>query len=103
MAIPTRAQVDVMIRERLATDPDRRATLLADPRAALSGLIGVDLPGLVAGGAHPGRPRLRRYGVHGRVVAMVPGFARRRWNADPERRPLFPAARHDPMVFHLPR
>lgn len=34
---------------------------------------------------------------------MVPGFARRRWNADPERRPLFPAARRDPMFFHLPR
>lgn len=47
MAIPTRAELDSVLREQLATDPDFRAALLADPRAAVSGLIGVDIPAAV--------------------------------------------------------
>ena len=47
MAAPTRAELDGLIRERLATDPGFRATLLADPRAAISDLIGVALPPFV--------------------------------------------------------
>ncbi len=37
----------------------------------------------------------------GRLVAMVPRFARPRWNADPDRRPLLPAAPGTPMFVHL--
>ena len=44
MAIPTRAEVDTLVRERLAADPAFREQLLADPRAALSALVGVDIP-----------------------------------------------------------
>lgn len=44
MAIPTRAEVDQMIRERLASDPDFRGAMLADPRGTLSALVGIELP-----------------------------------------------------------
>lgn len=44
MALPTRTDVDAMIRNRLEQDPDFRAALLADPHAALSELVGVPLP-----------------------------------------------------------
>ena len=47
MAIPTRADVDAMVRDRLASDPAFREQLLADPRAALSQLVGIDLPDVV--------------------------------------------------------
>lgn len=52
MAIPTRAELDTMIRERLADDPGFRDVLLADPRAAVSSLVGVDLPDLVTVSVH---------------------------------------------------
>lgn len=37
-----------------------------------------------------------------RMVAIVPPMARRRWNANPHRRPLFPADRDNDPFFHLP-
>lgn len=47
MAIPTRAELDALIRERIAADPGFRDALLADPRAAVSEITGVDLPDVV--------------------------------------------------------
>jgi hypothetical protein len=44
MAIPTRAEVDALVRTRLADDPGFREQLMADPRAAVSALIGMDVP-----------------------------------------------------------
>ena len=44
MAIPTRSQVEAMIAERIAADPGFRDTLLADPHAVLSEVIGFDIP-----------------------------------------------------------
>jgi len=41
-------------------------------------------------------------GVSGRLVALVPPFARSRWNADPSRRPFLPVDRQAPRFFHLP-
>jgi hypothetical protein len=52
MAIPTRAELDALLRERLASDPDFRTALLADPRAAISGLVGMDIPDLVTVSVH---------------------------------------------------
>ena len=47
MAVPTRAEVEAIIAERIAADPGFRDTLLADPRAVLSEIIGFDLPDTV--------------------------------------------------------
>ena len=47
MSIPTRAELDTLVRERLANDPDFRAALLADPRATVSKLLGLALPDAV--------------------------------------------------------
>ena len=47
MAVPTRSQVEAIIAERTAADPAFRDTLLADPRAVLSEIIGFDLPDTV--------------------------------------------------------
>lgn len=47
MPIPTRAELDTMLHDRLATDPDFRTTLLNDPHAAISGLLGISLPDTV--------------------------------------------------------
>lgn len=44
MAIPTRAEIDALIRQRLAEDPDFRQALVDDPRGTLSGLVGTALP-----------------------------------------------------------
>lgn len=44
MAIPTRPEVTEMINRKLAEDPAWRQQLLADPRAALSELVGMDIP-----------------------------------------------------------
>ena len=44
MAVPTRAAVEAMIAERIAADPAFRDTLLADPRAVLSEIVGFDIP-----------------------------------------------------------
>ena len=38
----------------------------------------------------------------GRMVALVPPFARGAWNRDPARRPLFPAPKSFAPFFHLP-
>ena len=44
MAVPTRSEVEAMIAERIAADPAFRDTLLADPRAVLSEVVGFDIP-----------------------------------------------------------
>jgi hypothetical protein len=44
MAIPTRSEVEAVIAERIAADPAFRDTLLADPRAVLSEVVGFDIP-----------------------------------------------------------
>jgi hypothetical protein len=44
MAVPTRSEVEAIIAERIAADPGFRDTLLADPRAVLSEIIGFDIP-----------------------------------------------------------
>ena len=44
MAVPTRSEVEAIISERIAADPGFRDTLLADPRAVLSEVIGFDIP-----------------------------------------------------------
>ena len=52
MAIPTRAELDGLIHNRLATDPGFRDALLADPRAAVSKLMGIPIPNSVAIDVH---------------------------------------------------
>jgi hypothetical protein len=47
MAIPTRAELDALLQDRLAADPAFRDQLLADPRGTVSELAGIDLPELV--------------------------------------------------------
>lgn len=44
MGVPSRAEVEALVSEQLAGDPGFRAELLADPRAALSELLGVAIP-----------------------------------------------------------
>ena len=44
MAIPTRAEVEAMLAERIAADPGFRDALLADPRAGLSEIVSFDVP-----------------------------------------------------------
>ena len=41
---PSRAEIEARINERADEDEDFRAELLTDPRAALSGLFGVEIP-----------------------------------------------------------
>ena len=52
MAAPTRAEVDQLLRQRLSTDPDFRDALIADPRAALSDLVGITIPASVKVNVH---------------------------------------------------
>jgi hypothetical protein len=52
MAIPTRAELDGLIRNRLAEDPSFRDALLDNPRDALSGLVGVPIPETVTIDTH---------------------------------------------------
>jgi hypothetical protein len=52
VSIPTRADVDAMIRERLASDPAFRQQLIDDPRGAVSQLVGMDLPDVVTVTVH---------------------------------------------------
>lgn len=47
MSIPTRAELDALISERLASDPNYRQALLDDPRAAVTELVGTDVPAAV--------------------------------------------------------
>ena len=44
MAVPTRSEVEAIIAERIAADPAFRDTLLADPHAVLSEVVGFDIP-----------------------------------------------------------
>jgi hypothetical protein len=44
MAVPTRAEVEAIIAERIAADPAFRDTLLANPQAVLSEVVGFDIP-----------------------------------------------------------
>jgi hypothetical protein len=44
MAVPTRTEVEAIIAQRIASDPTFRETLLADPRAVLSEVLGFDIP-----------------------------------------------------------
>lgn len=52
VGIPTRAEVDAAVRERLARDPEFRTQLLADPRGALSSLVEFSIPGSVTVEVH---------------------------------------------------
>ena len=52
MAAPTRAEVDQLLRQRLTVDPDFRDALIADPRAALSNLVGITIPASVKVNVH---------------------------------------------------
>jgi len=47
MSIPTRAELDSLVHDALANDPAFRHALLADPRAAVSKLLGLALPDAV--------------------------------------------------------
>ena len=47
MTVRTRAEVEAIIAERIAADPGFRETLLANPRAMLSEVIGFDIPDTV--------------------------------------------------------
>lgn len=47
MSFPTRREVDGLVARALAEDPQFRTNLLADPRGALSALIGVPIPAAV--------------------------------------------------------
>ena len=47
MAVPTRSEVEAMLAERIAADPTFRDTLLANPHAVLSEVIGFDIPDTV--------------------------------------------------------
>ncbi len=44
MAVLTRTELDSLIRERLAADPDFRKNLKENPRATVQGLISIPLP-----------------------------------------------------------
>ena len=44
MAVPTRAEVEAVLAERIAADPGFRDALLADPRGVVSGVVGFDIP-----------------------------------------------------------
>lgn len=52
MSIPTRPDVDRIVREKAATDPAFRKALLADPRAAVGEAIGVPIPEYVTVTVH---------------------------------------------------
>jgi hypothetical protein len=43
VAVPTRSEVETMIAEHIAADPAFRDTLLADPHAVLSEMVGFDI------------------------------------------------------------
>jgi len=44
MAVPTRAEVESLIADRIAADPSFRDSLLADPQTVLSEVVGFDIP-----------------------------------------------------------
>ncbi|MFZ4509340.1 MAG: hypothetical protein ACOYNJ_00150 [Candidatus Nanopelagicales bacterium] len=45
--VRTRSAVEAIIAERITADPGFRDTLLADPRAVLSEIVGLDIPDTV--------------------------------------------------------
>ena len=47
MSVPTRAEVEAVLAERIAADPGFRDALLADPRGVVSGVVGFDIPDTV--------------------------------------------------------
>jgi len=51
-----RSNVDQAIAERVEADPDFRATLVADPRAALEDLTGISIPANVRISVHEESP-----------------------------------------------
>jgi hypothetical protein len=52
MEMLSRDEAERRIRERAAEDPDFRAELMSDPRAALSSELGVDIPEQVSVHVH---------------------------------------------------
>ena len=52
MSAPTSAQVDGLIRQRLAADPGFRGKLVSDPRGAVSEVIGMPMPEAVKVSVH---------------------------------------------------
>lgn len=52
MALPTRADVEKLIHDKLAADPDFREALLSDPRGTVSELVGIDVPDIVTVTVH---------------------------------------------------
>jgi len=44
LAVPTRSEVEAIIAERIAADTAFRDALLANPRAVLSEIVGLDIP-----------------------------------------------------------
>ena len=47
MAVPTRAEVEAVIAERIAADPGFRDALLANPHTVLAEIVGFDIPDTV--------------------------------------------------------
>jgi hypothetical protein len=52
MAVPTRAELDAKIREKLAEDPSFRERLLAAPHSALTELTGAQIPEFITVTVH---------------------------------------------------
>lgn len=52
MSIPTRAEVQAQIAQRLAEDPAFREALLEDPRSAVSAVVGFEIPEAVTISVH---------------------------------------------------
>ena len=52
MSVPTRDQLDGLVRARLQEDPAFRDLLLSDPRAALGDLTGTEVPDFITVTVH---------------------------------------------------
>lgn len=52
MAVPTRAELDALVAQALADNPNLRDRLLSDPRATLSEIAGVDVPEFITVTVH---------------------------------------------------
>jgi hypothetical protein len=51
-AVPTRAELDALIRARVAADPQFRQRLLSEPREALNEITGLTVPNVVTVEVH---------------------------------------------------